>query len=222
MSLWSAKDAALAARLLRPEILPSDFLAYVQDYIALNQPPAPQVVGSQFYAKQLDANGTLADFKSSAGEQTVYSYDVQGGTLETEGALYLALNGDYLNNTGSNRTFTLKVKYGGSVLYEDGSPSLTSNVNRMVLNLGFYLTSGGGASDQNMTGFMEISDRSSTPTTGTGRLSTVSFRYVFAGALSGTVNSSATKTLAVTITHSAAADTLSYRRLYALLQEIGH
>ena len=219
MSLWSAKDAALAARLLRPEILPSDFLAYVQDYISLNQPPASQVVGSQFYAKQLDANGTLADFKSSAGEQTVYSYDVQGGTLETEGALYLALNGDYLNNTGVNRTFTLKVKYGGSVLYEDGSPSLTSNVNRMVLNLGFYLAAG-GASVQNMTGFMEISDRGSTPTTGTGRLSSVSFRYVFSG--TGAVDSSATKTLAVTITHSAAVDTLSYRRLYALLQEIGH
>ena len=41
MTTYSAKDADLAARLLRQEYLPPDFLGYMNDYLAMNQSMIP-------------------------------------------------------------------------------------------------------------------------------------------------------------------------------------
>jgi hypothetical protein len=62
---------------------------------------------------------TDVTFSNSAAEQTIYSFSVPGGTLGTLGMLRLTIDNVFLNNTGAQRTFTLRVKYGATTLFQE-------------------------------------------------------------------------------------------------------
>lgn len=77
----------------------------------------------------LSATGD-SEVSNSTTETSLFSGTVPGGTLGTNNLLILRQIGDFLNNTGANQTFTLRVKYGGTTIHTFTSVSWASNVNR--------------------------------------------------------------------------------------------
>ena len=57
------------------------------------------------------------DIVSSTTETDLLAYSVPASTLGTDKALRVTIKADYLNNSGSSRTFTLKIKYGATTMY---------------------------------------------------------------------------------------------------------
>jgi hypothetical protein len=87
----------------------------------------------------LDRDVTQAEVVSTVTETTVYTYSVPGGTLGTTKMLRLTLQGDVLNNTGVNRTNTVRVKYGGTTLAVFDAVALSTSASRRALYLSTVL-----------------------------------------------------------------------------------
>lgn len=169
----------------------------------------------------LDRTTTDVTFSNSAAEQTIYTFSVPGGTLGTTGMLRLTIDSVFLNNTAGQRTFTVKVKYGATTLFEDATgpvnPSATVNiVAPMLLELH---ADGASTGAQRLRGMMSCGDgNSGAPTTGYGNIgSAPSFTFRPFGGTSSE-DSTAAKTLAVTVTVDAATSTFTWHTRAAYLE----
>ena len=226
-ALYDPKAAAQASKILQPQNLPPEFLAYMNDQAAVNQAPVPAslVMGASYYQRQLDANGTQLVIAGTAAETTLYSFDIGANLLGTNGCVECRLDCDYLNNSGSNKTITLKVKYGATTMYADTTSNIASDVDRAAFSIWVRLSAANSTAAQNV--FMQTNGGTRVaPTTGISQ-----FGFAAGGtgasipsAMSGTATEDSTlvKTFALTITHSAADANTSFRRNYALLTKIGH
>jgi hypothetical protein len=116
------------------------------------------------------------------------------------GSLRVRLTGTYLNNSGANRTLTLRVKFGTTTLFADTSPTIGFGAGRRRWNLDFIIQNT-SASAQVMTGTFAYST-GAVPTTGTGALSAVANTFVIGGTSSE--NTTSLKTIAVSARHSLA------------------
>ena len=213
---------AQASQILAPENLPPGFLSYVADYVLLNNTgiTSGQVIGSDFYARQLDANGTQLDVVSTASDTVIYTNVIGGGTLKTDGALRLLLLGDYKNSSGTGKTFTLTVTFGSTIMYKDATGSFTSTANRAPMHIDLYLSAADSPSAQTLSGFVTEGDRFGAVTTGIGDLATAAGVFGVGG--TAAEDTSVNKTLEVKLQHSASDANVSYRRNFALLTKIGH
>lgn len=147
---------------------------------------------------------------------------IPGGTLGTSGMVRATVLGDYLNNSGNTRTFTLKFKLGGTELYNDVTNTLASSANRhdwvcefcislktSVIYLGgvwHYSTAGGATSG--------IGAMSSTGTAPAGP-SVIPFGSNGTPAMDMSVD----RLLEMTFTSSGAST--SFRRHYAIFELVG-
>lgn len=78
----------------------------------------------------LDRDVTTADVANTAVETTVYTFSVPANTLSTNRALRLTLIGDIFNNSASSETFTVRVKFGGTVIATHTQGTLVAAVGR--------------------------------------------------------------------------------------------
>lgn len=140
---------------------------------------------------------TVQEVANTLTETTVFSTTVTGGDLSTNRQLRLTLVGDYLNNTGGQENFSVKVKYGGTTFFH-GSHLLSNNANRRGMRLDFLLTAGNASTVQYATGSLDVGQ----PDTVGGVSSTAPEAVrVFANHVSGAVDSSVNQTLEVTYQH---------------------
>ena len=223
MTLYNAKDAELAARILKPEYVPQEWMSYQQDWLAYNQPPTPvsNVIGAQLYNQQVDAAGAQLTISSSAAENTAYSRDIGGEIFQTGGALRLELYGDYLSNSiAGSSTIRIKVKYGATTMWDHTSAAFAADTDRVPLRMMFILSAADGTSSQALSGEIQIASRAATPTSGLGPFDNAGSVYPVSGTASE--NSKLTKTFAVTLQHSRSDSNVSYRRNFAVLTKIAH
>jgi hypothetical protein len=89
-------------------------------------------------------------------EADMFRYNVPGNTLGIDKTIWVHLHGTYTNNSGSNRTFTFRVKYGASLMFADDSINLASGNDR-AWSLDAYLTARGAASAEIVYGSFNIS-----------------------------------------------------------------
>lgn len=167
----------------------------------------------------LDRSVTQNDVVSTAAETTLYSFSVPGNVLDTQKMLRLTIYGDYLNNSGASRTIIVKVKYGATTLYADTSGSLAANATRHAFRMEFLLGNQNATNAQVLGGNICMSTAGAT--TGLGDMATV------AAATTGidtdvygssAEDSTAAKTLDITVKHSASNGSLSIRRQFAILE----
>lgn len=222
MTTYSKRDADLAARILKPEYLPPDTVSYLNDYFAVNQPPVPvsNVIGQAYYTRQLDVDGTQQVVQSSVTETPIYTYTLGGGTLGTQGAVELELEGTYLNSSGSSSTFELKIAYGATTMYEHVTTAMASLANRGVCNIRFKLSAADATNSQKVSGEVFFSERANAATAGLGALRSGSDTFPIFG--SASEDSTLNKALTVSIQHSVNNASTSYHRNHALLRKIGH
>lgn len=103
----------------------------------------PLVVGQSFGRKT-----STTTINNTAAETTVYSGTIPANTLTTERVVSLILFGDYFNNTGGNRTFIVKAKLAGGVVYEGSFGTFATSTSRRPWRLHMELGAKASASAQ--------------------------------------------------------------------------
>lgn len=166
-------------------------------------------IGSTSIVEIIDRNMVEAEIVNTVTETTTYSFSVPANTLGTNKALRVTIQGDYLNNSGAVRTYRLRIKYGATTLLDDTAGNITASASRRPYTLEFILSAVNSTSAQQMNGIHSLSN--STATTGEGGIGGVF--DVASGVFSGTSaeDSTGALTLDVTIEHSLAAATISWR-----------
>jgi hypothetical protein len=137
------------------------------------------------------------DVAVTSGETTILSQSIAGGALGSYGAIDVEIPCTIANNAGS-RQYTLRIKFGGTTLYDGLSASLAANANTRAAKIRFRLRNE-SASSQTVDGTFSAST-SASPTTGYGGTLDDAFSSTFLG--TGSVNTTTSQTLEVTITPS--------------------
>ena len=160
---------------------------------------------------------TEQDVVNTVTETDILNYSVAGGTLGTDKAIRVTIHADHLNNSGGTSGMTFKVKYGATTMYQDTTGSFSANASRRSVNIQFTLFAKNSATSQGVAGSMNFGIVGGA-TTGVGDLGTTDLQTTqFVGA-NAAENSAVAKTLSLTVTHANAASTISFRRLYAVVE----
>lgn len=159
---------------------------------------------------------SVLEVVSSTTETDVYSFSITGGTLDSSKAMMVTLIGDYLNDSGSARTMVIKAIYGTTTLYADTTATLATGATRRAVLIRLILGSQGSTSAQILGGEIFISEDAGA-TTGLGDLATTGGLDEVQACVYGSASEDSTTNLnfRITITHSANAATISFRRQYA-------
>lgn len=140
-------------------------------------------------------------------ETSIFSGTVPAGTLGTNNLLILRQIGDFLNNTGVNQTYTLRVKFGGTTIHTFTSVSWVTDINRRSSLATVFL--GGQNATNSQRSMMEHKQGgpgSDTGTANTGNDHNTSVNKSIA------VDSTVDQTLQVTVQLPAASANLAFRR----------
>ncbi len=154
---------------------------------------------------------------SSVTETDLLAYSVPASTLGTDKVIRVSIKASYLNNSGSDRTFTLKIKYGATTMYSSATPALTTSATRRVVRIDFLLFAKNLVTSQGMSGSVKIGDDTAA-TVGLGDLAGGAASSQEISGIDAAENSAVGKTLSCTITHSFSASTVSFKRNYALIE----
>jgi hypothetical protein len=148
---------------------------------------------------------------STSAQTSVLNQVIAGNTMGANGSLITAVNGHYINNTGGNQNFTIRVSFGGTTLWGH-TYSLSPLAQWGPLPITFTIANQGSESIQIMHGFCHppvavaaFVAGSVAGTTG-DRVPVVSFSP------NGTinVNTAVSQTLEVTVQHGSSNANLSY------------
>ena len=106
-------------------------------------------ISSTGFIEQIDANPNNVLVVDDADLTSVYSFTVPGGRMGTDRVLRLRMIGDYFNNSGFARDFRIQISLGGTVLYDETSPSIIAAISRpRAAVLDFYLVNRNLATSQ--------------------------------------------------------------------------
>lgn len=166
---------------------------------------------------------TAVNIDNDASETTIYSYTIPANTLDADGELRLKILSEFLNNTGTGRGYTLKFKLGGSTVveYTTGSTAFGSTATRRVFTILVHVSQTGATNSQILSVEHYAASTSGifgTLTTGVGLTmsNAVNVGIWNSGALS--VDMTASQTLEVTVTLSAANASLEWKSYAATLE----
>ena len=165
----------------------------------------------------LNRSVATQDVVNTVTETSIYSFSVTGNTISTNRMLRLTLICDYLNNSGVTKFITLKIKYGATTLYNDGTNTIATDTARHPIQLNILLAANNATNDQVLGGYVNLGDAGGT-TSGIGDFADDEIMAHTSIGGESVEDSTAAKTLDVTITHSAADALTSFRRHVAILE----
>jgi len=150
-----------------------------------------------------DRSTSQTSVTNTTTETTIYSYTVPGGTLGTSNMLRLTIWGQYLNNTGGARTLTIKVKYGATTVADETRATNADAANQDFKLEAFLMAA--GATNSQKGGFV---------------IHGANVNQIFSNASYGTAaeDSTASKTLTVTVTHDSASANCTFNKEVAILE----
>jgi hypothetical protein len=165
----------------------------------------------------LDRSVASQDINTTAVETSIYSFSVPANTLSTNRMLRLSLICDYLNNSGTTKFITLKVKYGATTLYSDTTNTIATDASRHAVYMVILLAANNATNDQVLGGYVNLGDAGGT-TSGLGDFADDEIMAHTAIGGESAEDSTLAKTFTVTITHSASDALTSFRRHVAILE----
>ena len=155
------------------------------------------------YSKSLDTTSSAVTISNSAVETTIYTYAVTGNLLGTNKVIQSILQGTYLNNSGSNKTITARIKYGATTVATAVSANIATSATVGTFQISVFLGAQNSASVQQ--GQITLVTES-----GTSVMSTVSDNGVSA------IDSTSSQNLVVTLQLSAATATQTVTKRLAI------
>ncbi len=158
--------------------------------------------------------GVALSITNTAAATTLYTVTIPGGTLGENGGVAVALYGTYLNNSGSNRTITLDISYGGTSMFADVTANLGQSASLRAWMLDMTIGGRNATNAQSLGGTFSVSALASA-TAGTGDFNTadtLATRTFFGTAA---VDSTVDRSFTVTFTHSTNNANLTVTRQFA-------
>lgn len=162
----------------------------------------------------LDRDVSQLEVVNTTTETTVYSFTVPGNMLGTNKCIRLTLIGDLLNNSGSDDRLEVRVKYGSTTVSTFDSYNVPTNATRKLQYLQSEIYSANAASSQ-IALSRHIHYNNSAGVAGEN-LSAVSDDFAYHNSVSE--DSTADKTLSVTVKHSIASANASFICRIVLLE----
>ncbi len=159
---------------------------------------------------------TTVDVVSTATETTLFSQSVGAGHMSSDRMLRLTLLGDYLNNTGASEDPRLRVKWGGTTIWDQVPSVIGSNANRRPFRAVVEIANLNSATSQYMSGVMAIGSANATVGIGSANPADAGGMIASAGLLS--VNTASAAVIAVTAQHDTSSANLSLRVRYGILE----
>lgn len=146
-------------------------------------------------------------------ETTIVSFTVPGNSMGTNGTVRLTVAGTFVASAIAT-TFTLRIKFGGTTIYQDVSPSIGVSATLRAWSIDVHIVNANSASSQTGGGEVSVS-AASAATTGVGAL---------AAALTGgpvrlgssAIDTTADQALLVTVAHSSNSASSSTVRTFAV------
>lgn len=150
----------------------------------------------------------------------VVSQSIAGNTLGTTKKLRVQLLADWLNNSGGAVDTTVKIAFGGTTVWQGTIAGLAASANARSFFLSFDIGNIASAASQFMSGFLTLSSQTA-PTTGIGNPDSGEASHSSIGS-NGTlsIDTTAAKTLAVTVTLGTAASTIQFRMRHATIEVV--
>jgi hypothetical protein len=140
------------------------------------------------------------DIVNTLAESNIISQSIPGGTLGSNNAVLIVIEGDYFNNSAATRTLTIAVKYGATTLWSATTAALAASATRAPFYFTALLAGDNATNAQRLAGGANIGAQAAA-TNGIGTWGgTLLASVIFGG--SSAEDSTAAKTLAVTATHS--------------------
>lgn len=164
-----------------------------------------------------DPTVTNVDVVSSAAETTWASWVIPANTLKTNQVVKVTIIWDFLNNTAGADFFTLRVKYGATTMFADASAAIVNNAARRDGVLEFWLVGDTATNVQLLRGRMQLGAVAAA-TTGTGDLAGTLGMSGAPWGGSAAEDSTAAKTLTVTIQNNVNSASYSVRLLEAYIE----
>lgn len=155
----------------------------------------------------LDRQVALQTVVNTTTETAVYTFAVPANTLSTNRTIHLSLIGDLINNTGATPTYTVRVKYGATTIFQGAVQTLASSASRAAIVLDVELTAANATGAQRAKSFLWLGNGNGANTGGVALdlgdgTSNVNARYAIHNAVAE--DSTASKNLVVTYQMSAA------------------
>ncbi len=158
------------------------------------------------------------DHVSSVTETTWASWVIPANTLGSSGAVRFEIVADILNNTGAGDTFTLRIKYGATTMFADLTVGFGTDAARRPVRLLCTLAADGATNAQILSGTLITGPLTAT-TSGTGDLiGTLAGAGGLAIGGTSAEDSTAAKTLAVTVQNTTNSANYSVRLLEAYIE----
>jgi hypothetical protein len=141
---------------------------------------------------------------TTAGPNSMFSFNVPGGTLGTDRILRFKSAGRWSNASGANRTVTIAISYGGTTLYSDISAALATG-STTGWNIEFELIANNSTTSQKLIGVIMIGSTGAVTTGVTGDIATdeITSNAMIVGN-NGSINSATNQTLDVSVTFNGA------------------
>jgi hypothetical protein len=174
--------------------------------------------GDDFTAVHTRQASTV-DVTNTTAETTVFSYAVPANELGTTRKLRCEMGGDYLNSSGVTPTLQLRIKYGGTTIFDDTVAVSSVSATRRPWYLMYSLCANASANAQCLFGFMLLGTAGGA-TTGIGDIDTDEVETMGPFFNTAAVDSTVSQTLEVTVTWSSATTALSLRRFHAGLERL--
>lgn len=170
----------------------------------------------------LDVQVTETDVVNTVTETNLFSYTVPANTLGSSNALFVHIHGDYLQGNASTQTVRWKITYGATLMFNDLGAALNNDSLRRAFHFDIILFARNATNAQGLGGLMYMSTPGGGATTGLGDIATDELGY--GTCLRGndaTEDSTASKVLKLTVTHSVADALVSVRKLYSVVELVG-
>ncbi len=147
---------------------------------------------------------------------------IPAGAMTANSRAIVFAGGDYQNNSGSNKTIDVELKLGSQVLWASGpSAGITAGGNFRAWFMHAIIQAQGATNAQQTVGFMGLSDTNAA-TTGLGQLTAPGTSPTGTPFISPSTNVDMTssQTLTFSVTHSAAAATVTMRCYIARVEVV--
>lgn len=93
---------------------------------------------------------------NSVTKTAMFTYTVPANLLGINRSIRVTIGGTSLQNTGSNKTITAFVDFGGTTMWQDAWSTYATNASRYGWNAQFHLLNDGTASAQVVSGMVSI------------------------------------------------------------------
>lgn len=145
-------------------------------------------------------------------ENDLMNFTVPAGTLGTDGIIRISINATLLNVSGANRNYIIRVRYGGTIVYQDTSATQGTGTD-VGLTMSLYFSANNSASAQTLNGSIMVGGTGAVTTGITGDLGTDEILSNAVINATSAVNSNTDQALRVTIQASGTGTTTT-RRFY--------